>query len=68
MAPIGLNHVTTMMCGSCSNENALKSIFIRYQSKKRGECIDFDDKEKTTCLLNMPPGSPDLSILSFKGK
>ncbi|XKL68492.1 hypothetical protein PGB90_003983 [Kerria lacca] len=67
MAPIGLNHVTTMMCGSCSNENALKSIFIRYQSKKRGECIDFDDKEKTTCLLNMPPGSPDLSILSFKG-
>lgn len=28
IAPKGLNRITTMMCGSCSNENAFKSIFI----------------------------------------
>lgn len=28
VAPKGLNQVTTMMCGSCSNENAFKNIFI----------------------------------------
>lgn len=28
VAPSGLNCVSTMMCGSCSNENALKNIFI----------------------------------------
>lgn len=28
VAPNGLNCVTTMMCGSCSNENAFKNIFI----------------------------------------
>lgn len=30
IAPKGLNRITTMMCGSCSNENAFKSIFIWY--------------------------------------
>lgn len=28
VAPKGLNCITTMMCGSCSNENAFKNIFI----------------------------------------
>lgn len=28
VAPKGLDHLTTMMCGSCSNENAFKNIFI----------------------------------------
>lgn len=28
IAPKGLSHLTTMMCGSCSNENAFKNIFI----------------------------------------
>lgn len=28
VAPKGLDCVTTMMCGSCSNENAFKNIFI----------------------------------------
>lgn len=28
VAPKGLKHITTMMCGSCSNENAMKNIFI----------------------------------------
>jgi hypothetical protein len=28
VAPKGLDHVTTMMCGSCSNENAYKKMFM----------------------------------------
>jgi 4-aminobutyrate aminotransferase/(S)-3-amino-2-methylpropionate transaminase len=57
--------MTLMMCGTCSNENAFKNIFIAYQRKKRGENVDFSEEEKKTCVLNKPPGSPNLSILSF---
>ncbi|KAH8411152.1 hypothetical protein KR222_008744, partial [Zaprionus bogoriensis] len=66
IAPNGLNKITTMMCGSCSNENAFKSIFIWYQNKIRGSQT-FSQKEMTSCMINMPPGAPNLSILSFKG-
>ena len=30
VVPPGLNRVSTMMCGSCSNENAFKAAFITY--------------------------------------
>ena len=30
VAPPSMEHVCTMMCGSCSNENAIKAAFIRY--------------------------------------
>lgn len=30
IAPKGLTHITTMMCGSCSNENAMKNMFIKW--------------------------------------
>lgn len=30
IAPPGLTKVSTMMCGTCSNENAFKSAFIKY--------------------------------------
>ena len=30
VAPPGLNKVSTMMCGTCSNENAFKAAFIKY--------------------------------------
>ena len=30
MAPKGLTEVNTMMCGTCSNENAIKGAFIDY--------------------------------------
>lgn len=66
IAPKGLNKITTMMCGSCSNENAFKSIFIWYQNKLRGT-TDFTEDEMNSCMINMPPGAPKLSILSFKG-
>lgn len=66
VAPKGLNQVTTMMCGSCSNENAFKAIFIWYQKNKKGT-VDFTAEEMNSCMANLPPGSPNLSIMSFQG-
>ncbi|XP_021937184.1 4-aminobutyrate aminotransferase, mitochondrial isoform X2 [Zootermopsis nevadensis] len=67
VAPSGLNHVTTMMCGSCSNENAFKNIFIWYQRKQRGGSSDFSQEETESCMMNQSPGSPTLSVMSFQG-
>uniref|UniRef100_A0A1Q3G538 (S)-3-amino-2-methylpropionate transaminase n=1 Tax=Culex tarsalis TaxID=7177 RepID=A0A1Q3G538_CULTA len=66
VAPTGLDHVTTMMCGSCSNENAFKNIFIWYQSQQRGKA-PFSEKEIASSMINQTPGAPKLSILSFHG-
>ena len=55
-----------MMCGSCSNENAFKNIFIAYQQKRRGN-DKFSKHEEQTSLLNLGPGTPNLSIMSFMG-
>lgn len=55
------------MCGSCSNENAFKNMFIAYRKHQRGENIDFSDVENQSCMINQPPGSPKLAILSFHG-
>jgi len=47
-------------------ENALKSCFIYAQNKKRnGRAPTKEELEST--MINQPPGSADLSILSFKG-
>ncbi|KAF4525588.1 hypothetical protein B566_EDAN015526 [Ephemera danica] len=68
VAPPGLNQITTMACGSCSNENAYKAIFMWYQQKQRGgHDVGFTQQEMDSCMINLPPGSPNLSILSFKG-
>ncbi|XP_068086216.1 4-aminobutyrate aminotransferase, mitochondrial [Anabrus simplex] len=67
VAPPGMPCLNTMMCGSCSNENAFKNIFIWYQRTKRGKEMTFTPDEMESCMLNMPPGSPSLSLLSFKG-
>lgn len=67
VAPTGLKNVTTMMCGSCSNENAFKNIFIWYKNKLRGDGKTFSPEELETCMVNQSPGSPKFSILSFKG-
>ncbi|CAK9829615.1 4-aminobutyrate aminotransferase, mitochondrial [Anthophora retusa] len=66
VAPPGLSHVTTMMCGSCSNENAFKTIFIWYAEKQR-KGAPFTKEEMETCMMNQVPGTPRFSILSFKG-
>lgn len=62
----GLPNITTMMCGSCANENAMKNIFIAYRKRERGD-KSFTDEERSSSVINQPPGAPKLSILSFHG-
>eukprot|EP00096_Caligus_rogercresseyi_P014073 TRINITY_DN660_c0_g1_i1.p1 TRINITY_DN660_c0_g1~~TRINITY_DN660_c0_g1_i1.p1 ORF type:complete len:488 (+),score=140.05 TRINITY_DN660_c0_g1_i1:140-1603(+) len=65
-APKGLDQVTTMMCGSCSNENAFKLMFFKHMNKIRGD-RGFNEEENESCMINMPPGTPNLAVLSFHG-
>ena len=62
-----MGEVTTMACGSCANENAFKVAFIHYQNRVRGERVTFTEEELQSCMVNVAPGCPDLSILSFTG-
>lgn len=66
VAPRGMSQLITMACGSCSNENAFKTIFMWYRSKERGQ-RGFSKEELETCMVNQSPGCPDYSILSFMG-
>uniref|UniRef100_A0A8C2VUD5 4-aminobutyrate aminotransferase n=1 Tax=Chinchilla lanigera TaxID=34839 RepID=A0A8C2VUD5_CHILA len=66
VAPKGMSQLVTMACGSCSNENAFKTIFMWYRSKERGQ-RGFSKEELETCMINQAPGCPDYSILSFMG-
>lgn len=66
VAPKGLNEVQTMACGSCSVENAMKAACFRFQDQKRN-AQGASAEEMSSCLRNEAPGSPDLSIISFKG-
>ena len=65
-APPGLDQVTTMMCGSCSNENAFKLMHFKYMEKLR-EGRTFTAEEMDSCMINQAPGTPNLSVLSFHG-
>ncbi|OQS04160.1 4-aminobutyrate aminotransferase, mitochondrial precursor [Thraustotheca clavata] len=64
--PPGLSEITTLMCGSCANENAFKAVFIWYQTKSRGGKPP-SELDLQSCMHNEAPGSPALSILSFQG-
>uniref|UniRef100_A0A3B4YUQ6 4-aminobutyrate aminotransferase n=1 Tax=Stegastes partitus TaxID=144197 RepID=A0A3B4YUQ6_9TELE len=66
VAPSGMTRVQTMACGSCSNENAYKAMFIWYRNKERGHKTP-SDEDLSSCMINQAPGCPDLSILSFMG-
>ncbi|XP_015273050.1 PREDICTED: 4-aminobutyrate aminotransferase, mitochondrial, partial [Gekko japonicus] len=66
VAPKGMSQVVTMSCGSCSNENAFKTIFMWYRNKERGR-NSVTKEELETCMINQPPGCPDYSMLSFMG-
>ncbi|KAM9584134.1 4-aminobutyrate aminotransferase, mitochondrial [Trichechus inunguis] len=66
VAPKGMSQIITMACGSCSNENAFKTIFMWYRNKERGHS-GFSKEELETCMINQAPGCPDYSILSFMG-
>ncbi|TRY75786.1 hypothetical protein TCAL_01296 [Tigriopus californicus] len=67
VAPKGLDQVYPMMCGTCSNENGIKLMFQRYMHHQRGGRTDFNEEELTSTMKHEAPGSPDLSILAFKG-
>merc|ERR1712062_53166 len=67
IAPKGLDQIYPMMCGTCSNENAIKPMFMAYMQKQRGDRIDFTQEEIDSTMKNQAPGAPQLSILAFKG-
>nr|MBE5725114.1 putative4-aminobutyrate aminotransferase, mitochondrial-like [Cucujiformia] len=52
---------------ACSNENAYKNMFMVYQKRQRGGDLRFTPEEEASCMINMAPGSPKLSLLSFHG-
>lgn len=65
VAPKGMKQVTTMMCGSCSNENAYKQAMMWYMAKQRGR--EPNEEELKSCMINQEPGSPNISVMSFHG-
>uniref|UniRef100_W5K4J9 4-aminobutyrate aminotransferase, mitochondrial n=1 Tax=Astyanax mexicanus TaxID=7994 RepID=W5K4J9_ASTMX len=71
IAPTGMTRVQTMACGSCSNENAYKAMFIWYKVKGN---VGLSRRKLRTHMRHphyivflQGPGCPDLSILSFMG-
>jgi 4-aminobutyrate aminotransferase/(S)-3-amino-2-methylpropionate transaminase len=66
-APKGLNQVFTAMAGSDANETAYKAAFMYYRQLQRGGPeVEFTAEEIESTMNNKGPGSPQLSILSFK--
>lgn len=66
VAPEGLNQVFTATAGSDANETAFKAAFMYRRRQERGENADFTPEEKASSMNNKAPGSPELSILSFR--
>lgn len=64
IAPLGMSQVWSAMCGSCANENALKSAMMHYRHKERNGA-PFTAEELSSVMLNKAPGSAKLSVLSF---
>ncbi|KND92140.1 4-aminobutyrate aminotransferase [Tolypocladium ophioglossoides CBS 100239] len=66
-APKGLDNVFTAMAGSDANEIAYKAAFMyRRQLERGGPDVDFTPEEIESAMRNEAPGSPNLSIMSFK--
>ncbi|PHH87398.1 hypothetical protein CDD83_8917 [Cordyceps sp. RAO-2017] len=67
VAPRGLDNVYTAMAGSDANEIAYKAAFMyRRQRERGGPEADFSAEELESAMRNEAPGSPPLSILSFR--
>ena len=67
VAPKGLGRCYTAMAGSDANEIAFKAAFMwRRQLERGGPDVNFSPEELASCMENTSPGSPQLSILSFK--
>lgn len=66
VAPKGLNQVFTATAGSDAVETAFKAAFMYRRRQERGEGVDFTAEEVSSAMNNQSPGSPNLSILSFR--
>lgn len=71
IAPLGLNNVMTMGCGSCSNENAFKLAFMWFMARQRQAQgrgpFDYTEEDRLTSVTGAEPGCPKISVLSFHG-
>jgi len=67
VAPRGADHIITMMCGTCSNENAMKLLFMKYAERERGGRTEFTDEELVSVMTGKAPGTPNMCIISFHG-
>ncbi|WVQ75107.1 4-aminobutyrate aminotransferase [Cryptococcus sp. DSM 104548] len=67
VAPKGLDQLVTTLCGSSANETAFKCAFMAYRQRERGGSdVSFSKEDMESCMLNHSPGSPNLTVLSFK--
>lgn len=67
VAPKGMNQVFTALAGSDANELAYKAAFMWKRRQERGgPDVEFTQEEMQSAMNNSLPGSPQLSILSFK--
>ena len=65
IAPAGTDNIIAMMCGTCSNENAIKLMFMKYAEKMRGGRVDFTEQELATAMVGEMPGIPKMCVISF---
>jgi len=67
VAPKGLNQVVTATAGSDANELAYKAAFMwKRQQQRGGYDVDFSQEDIDSAMNNQAPGSPNMSILSFR--
>jgi 4-aminobutyrate aminotransferase/(S)-3-amino-2-methylpropionate transaminase len=67
-SPKGLDQVLTATAGSDANELAMKAAFMWKRQKQRGGYdAEFSQEDIESSMNNQAPGSPNMSILSFRG-
>ena len=65
-APKGQDHVWPGLSGADANELAFKAAFMYHQAQARGYDTEFSTEEQESVMDNQAPGSPPLSVLSFR--
>lgn len=65
-APKGQDKVWPALSGADANELAFKAAFMFHQSQERGYDTEFSKEENDSVMNNQAPGSPQLSVLSFR--
>jgi 4-aminobutyrate aminotransferase/(S)-3-amino-2-methylpropionate transaminase len=67
-SPKGLDQVLTATAGSDANELAMKAAFMwKRQQQRGGYDVEFSQEDIESSMNNQAPGSPNMSILSFRG-